>query len=109
MRVLCFGGLVFPTLEVEGIILTMYDPRNRLAVDVEQQLKKHFNEKVYATAIPRNVRLAEAPSHGVPIILYDKNSRGACAYMSLVGEMLRAEEAPKVETSPAKKMLTEIA
>lgn len=77
-------------LVVEGIILTMYDPRNRLATDVEQQLKSHFKDKVYKTAIPRNVRLAEAPSHGVPIILYDKSSRGAAAYMALVGEMLQA-------------------
>ena len=80
---------VNPQLVMEGIILTMYDPRNRLATDVEQQLKKHFPSKVYKTAIPRNVRLAEAPSHGVPIIMYDKSSRGACAYMELVGEMLR--------------------
>jgi chromosome partitioning protein len=83
---------VNPALSMEGIVLTMYDPRNRLATDVEQQLKQHFKDKVYATAIPRNVRLAEAPSHGVPIILYDKNSRGACAYMTLVGEILREED-----------------
>ena len=82
-------------LVVEGIILTMYDPRNRLATDVEQQLKTHFKDKVYKTAIPRNVRLAEAPSHGVPIILYDKSSRGASAYMALVGEMLQANNKNK--------------
>lgn len=88
-------GSVNPILSVEGIILTMYDPRNRLAIDVEQQLKRHFKDKVYNTAIPRNVRLAEAPSHGVPIILYDKSSRGASAYMALTGEILREQKNSK--------------
>ncbi len=96
---------VNPALVVEGIVLTMYDPRNRLAVDVEQQLKKHFKDKVYKTAIPRNVRLAEAPSHGVPIILYDKNSRGACAYMSLVGEMLRRVTPAKAKHAETEELV----
>ena len=85
-------GSVNPSLVIEGILLTMYDPRNRLAVDVEQQLKSHFKKEVYSTAIPRNVRLAEAPSHGVPIMLYDKSSRGASAYMAVAGEILRGNK-----------------
>ena len=75
-------------LNIEGIIQTMYDPRNRLAQDVANQLKQHFPNKVYATIIPRNVRLAEAPSHGLPVIMYDKGSRGASAYLSLAGEII---------------------
>lgn len=78
-----------PALEIEGIIRTMYDPRNRLALDVSAQLKEHFKDKVYKTVIPRNVRLAEAPSHGLPVILYDKSSRGAATYLALAGEIIR--------------------
>jgi len=77
-----------PRLKVEGLLRTMYDPRNNLANDVSAQLVEHFGEKVYRTIIPRNVRLAEAPSHGLPIIKYDKSSRGALAYLALAGEML---------------------
>ena len=88
-------------LEIEGIILTMYDPRNRLATDVEQQLRELFKDKVYTTPVPRNVRLAEAPSHGVPVMLYDKNSRGASAYMALAGEMLRKAEGKNERTKEA--------
>jgi len=80
-------------LEIEGILRTMYDPRNRLSVEVSSQLHEHFGEKVYRTAIPRNVRLAEAPSHGVPALQYDRLSRGAKAYLALAGEMIRREEA----------------
>jgi len=69
----------------------MYDPRNNLATQVSAQLLEHFGEKVYRTIIPRNVRLAEAPSHGLPVIKYDKSSRGALAYLALAGEMLRRE------------------
>lgn len=78
-----------PSLHIEGILQTMYDPRNRLAQDVAKQLKTHFPSKVYKTAIPRNVRLAEAPSHGVPVLLYDKSSRGSTAYLALAGEVLK--------------------
>lgn len=78
-----------PSLHVEGILQTMYDPRNRLAQDVAKQLKSHFGNKVYRTVIPRNVRLAEAPSHGVPVLLYDKASRGSTAYLALAGEVLK--------------------
>ena len=82
-----------PELKVEGFLRTMYDPRNNLATQVSQQLIQHFGEKVYRTVIPRNVRLAEAPSHGLPALLYDKASSGALAYLALAGEMLRRAEA----------------
>ncbi len=81
-----------PNLRVEGLLRTMFDPRNNLANQVSQQLLQHFGEKVYRTIIPRNVRLAEAPSHGLPALLYDKSSSGALAYLALAGEMLRREE-----------------
>jgi len=83
---------VNPQLEIEGLLRTMFDPRNRLANDVSSQLDTHFGDKVYRTLIPRNVRLAEAPSHGLPVITYDKSSRGAVAYLALAGEILRREE-----------------
>jgi len=82
-------GSVNPNLEIEGLLRTMYDPRNNLATDVSGQLIMHFGDKVYRTVIPRNVRLAEAPSHGVPAIKYDRTSRGAVAYLALAGEILR--------------------
>jgi chromosome partitioning protein len=80
-----------PRLRVEGLLRTMYDPRNNLATQVSGQLLEHFGDKVYRTIIPRNVRLAEAPSHGLPILKYDKTSSGALAYLALAGEMLRRE------------------
>ena len=76
-------------LHIEGILRTMYDPRNRLANDVSEQLKRHFGDKVYRSVIPRNVRLAEAPSFGSPVMYYDKSSTGAKAYLALAGEVLR--------------------
>jgi chromosome partitioning protein len=78
-----------PKLEVEGLLRTMYDVRNNLGNEVSTQLTKHFGEKVLRSIIPRNIRLAEAPSHGKPINLYDRESRGAIAYLGLAGEMLR--------------------
>ena len=78
-----------PDLDIEGILRTMYDPRNSLTRDVSRQLIKFFGDKVFRTVIPRNVRLAEAPSHGLPAILYDRHSRGAVAYMALAGELKR--------------------
>lgn len=78
-----------PKLEIEGLLRTMYDPRNSLTVDVSTQLISYFGDRVYGTVIPRNVRLAEAPSHGVPVLSYDKTSRGAVAYLALAGEMNR--------------------
>lgn len=82
-----------PELQVEGVLRTMFDPRNNLANDVSSQLTSHFGDSVYRTIIPRNVTLAEAPSHGLPVIRYDKGSRGSLAYIALAGEMLRREEA----------------
>ena len=82
---------VNPTLHLEGILRTMYDDRNRLTKDVSEQLLRYFGDKVFRTCIPRNIRLAEAPSHGLPVLSYDKASRGALAYLALVGEMMRKE------------------
>lgn len=78
-------------LQIEGLLRTMYDPRNRLANEVSNQLLQHFPDKVYRTVIPRNVRLAEAPSFGQPVLWYDRSSRGALAYLALAGELLRKE------------------
>lgn len=83
------------SLELEGLLRTMYDGRNRLAVEVSQQLLAHFGEKVYQTVIPRNVRLAEAPSHGLPVLIYDNRSQGAAAYLALAGEILRRHSPPR--------------
>lgn len=84
---------VNPELEVEGLLRTMYDVRNNLSSEVSNQLIKHFGDKVYRTVVPRNVRVAEAPSHGIPIIQYDRASRGAMAYLGLAGEIIRREKA----------------
>jgi chromosome partitioning protein len=81
-----------PGLEIEGLLRTMYDPRNTLALNVSADLQKHFGDKLYRTVIPRNIRLAEAPSHGMPALQLDKTSKGAQAYLALAGEMLRREE-----------------
>ncbi len=78
-----------PELDIEGLLRTMYDARNNLSNDVSAQLQEHFGEKLYRTIIPRNVRLAEAPSHGLPVLRYDKGSRGATSYLALAGEYLR--------------------
>lgn len=90
-----------PNLQVEGLLRTMYDGRNCLAVDVSNQLLKHFPDRVYSTVIPRNVRLAEAPSHGLAVIHYDEKSQGAIAYLALAGEILRKNEkqTASIETS----------
>ena len=80
-----------PDLKIEGLLRTMYDPRNNLATQVSAQLIDHFGEKVYRTIIPRNVRLAEAPSHGLTALKYDKSSSGAVAYLALAGEIFRRE------------------
>jgi chromosome partitioning protein len=85
-------GSVNPNLQIEGLLRTMYDPRNNLSTDVSGQLIMHFGDKVYRTVIPRNVRLAEAPSHGIPALSYDRTSRGAVAYLALAGEILRRGE-----------------
>mgnify|MGYP001229407983 CR=1 FL=1 len=83
------GQTLNPSLQIEGLLRTMYDPRNSLTQDVSAQLAEHFADKLYKTVIPRNVRLAEAPSHGLPALLYDRQSRGAEAYLALAGELVR--------------------
>ncbi len=82
-----------PSLEIEGLLRTMFDGRNNLANQVGDQLIEYFEDKVYRTQIPRNVRLAEAPSHGSPVLQYDRTSRGAVAYMAVASEMLRRQGA----------------
>lgn len=84
-----------PELHLEGLLRTMVDNRSRLGKDVSDQLLEYFGDKVFRTTIPRNIRLAEAPSHGVPVINYDKGSRGAMAYIALAGEMIRKEKTAK--------------
>ncbi len=79
-------------LEIEGLLRTMYDPRNTLALNVTAELERHFGDKLYRTVIPRNIRLAEAPSHGVPVLQLEPKSKGALAYLALAGEMLRRME-----------------
>lgn len=80
-----------PTLYLEGILRTMYDNRSRLTKDVSEQLVEYFADKVFRTCVPRNIRLAEAPSHGMPVLQYDRSSRGAVAYIALAGELIRKE------------------
>jgi chromosome partitioning protein len=93
-------------LQIEGILRTMYDPRNSLTTDVSAQLRAHFGDKVYRTVVPRNVRLAEAPSHGVPAMYYDKNSRGSKAYMALAGEIIRRWEQQAALLQPDRAIVT---
>ena len=81
-----------PSLEIKGILLTMYDKRNRLSSEVEQEARNFFREKVYSTIVPRNVRLSEAPSHGVPVLIYDKACPGSKAYFSLTDEFLNKDK-----------------
>jgi chromosome partitioning protein len=89
-----------PRLQIEGILRTMFDPRNNLSNDVAAQLIQHFGERVFRTIIPRNVRLAEAPSFGVPVMFHDRESRGALAYLALAGEMIRRSEEPAEPAEP---------
>ena len=91
---------VNPDLAIEGLLRTMYDGRNRLGVEVSTQLMQHFGDQVFRTVVPRNVRLAEAPSHGISIMAYDRTSRGALAYLALAGEILR-QRARADKPSPA--------
>jgi chromosome partitioning protein len=83
---------VNPGLYLEGILRTMFDDRNRLTKDVSEQLLRYFGDQVFRTYIPRNIRLAEAPSHGLPILAYDKSSRGSIAYTALAEEMIANEK-----------------
>ena len=82
-----------PQLQIEGLLRTMYDARNSLSRDVSRQLIQYFGDKVYRTVVPRNVRLAEAPSHGLPVTLYDRGSRGSLAYQALASEMRKRHTA----------------
>ena len=81
-----------PCLKIEGILRTMYDPRSKLTSEVNGQLFNYFGDAVYRTVVPRNIRLAEAPSYGQPAIKYDRQSRGAIAYLALAGELLRRQD-----------------
>ena len=80
-----------PSLNIRGILLTMYDKRNKLSGEVEQEARNYFKEKVYQTVVPRNVRLSEAPSHGVPVLLYDKSCPGSKSYFAFTDEFLKQE------------------
>lgn len=91
-----------PKLKIEGILRTMFDPRMSLTKDVSEHLVEYFGERVYRTVIPRNVRLAEAPSHGLAALQYDKHSRGALAYLALAGELVRRNDSAKL--TPAKEV-----
>jgi chromosome partitioning protein len=84
-----------PELEIEGLLRTMFDPRSLLAKQVSDQLQQHFGKKVYRTVIPRNVRLAEAPSYGVPVLYHEKSSKGAHAYLALAEELLNNSAAER--------------
>ena len=81
-----------PRLKIEGVLRTMYDQRNSLTLEVSRQLIQHFGRRVYRTVIPRNVRLAEAPSHGLPALEYDRRARGTLAYLTLAGEFMRHQD-----------------
>ena len=78
-----------PTLEIEGFLLTMYDARLRLANQIYEELKGHFGDMVFKTVIPRNIKLSESPSHGLPVMLYDPDSRGSIAYIQLARELIQ--------------------
>lgn len=94
-----------PRLQITGILRTMYDPRMSLTGAVSEQLKEFFGERLYRTCIPRNVRLAEAPSYGVPVLSYDKQSKGALSYLALAGEIIRRES--KAQETPVAEVATE--
>lgn len=84
-----------PQLEIEGLLRTLFDPRSMLSQQVSEQLLQHFGDKVYRTVIPRNIRLAEAPSHGLPVLVHDKTSKGAQAYLTLAGELINRGAVPQ--------------
>ncbi len=95
-----------PRLDIEGLLRTMYDPRNTLALNVAAELERHFGDRLYRTVIPRNVRLAEAPSHGVPAFKLEAKSKGALAYLALAGEVVRRMEARDRPSAAPKPMET---
>lgn len=88
-------GSLNPALEIQGVVLTMYDKRNNLSEQVAVDVRQHLGEKVYQTIIPRNVRISEAPSHGLPALLYDLKSAGSQAYIKLAGELIQREKSRK--------------
>jgi chromosome partitioning protein len=90
-----------PDLSIEGIVRTMYDPRSSLTLEVSEQLKQHFGDTLYQAVIPRNIRLAEAPSFGQPAIVYDRKSKGAIAYLALAGEFIRRSERAQKQVANA--------
>jgi chromosome partitioning protein len=92
-----------PKLHIEGLLRTMYDPRNSLTADVSQQLIDHFGSRLYRTCSPRNVRLAEAPSFGLPVLKYDRQSKGAIAYLTLAGELIRRNEQQSQREQPQER------
>ena len=94
-------GRLNPTLEIEGVLRTMFDMRNNLANAVSAELTEHFGDKVFRTIVPRNVRLAEAPSHGQSIVGYDRASRGGVAYLGLAGEVIRRQFERERGAAPA--------
>lgn len=91
-----------PKLEIEGLLRTMFDNRNMLASQVSAQLVSHFGDKVYKTVIPRNIRLAEAPSYGLPVLMYDKSSKGAVAYLDLAKEIIHKNQSIKESATQLK-------
>ena len=90
-----------PGLKIAGIVLTMYDERTRLSKDVVAEVRRHFTDRVYQTVVPRNIRVAEAPSHGIPVLQYDIKSRGAQAYLGLARELLPTLTAAGAKAEPA--------
>src|SRR5699024_448562 len=99
-----------PSLTVEGVLRTMYDPRNRLTGDVSAQVNEYFGDAVYETVIPRNVRLAEAPSHGLSVLDYDNSATGAAAYRALAAEILGRDdsEAAQAPASGARRAVSSL-
>lgn len=92
---------VNPKLHITGILRTMFDPRNTLATDVSAELVAHFPDRLFETIIPRNIRLAEAPAHGMPVLNYDRASRGALSYLALAAELLRRQDGPRQPVAEA--------
>lgn len=93
------NGALNPGLQIAGVLRTIYDPRSTLTNDVSNELLAHFGEKVFDTVIPRNIRLAEAPAHGLPILFYEKSSKGAVAYLNLAAELVKRSKKVKGKTA----------